>query len=283
MMPSAEELTAVPNGAPPPSGNEQPGTGEKAVIGTGSPSQGWAPATVSDDQQEIVLAALAAGGPGASLDPVQVQHLLFLIDVTIPEAINGPHFEFVPSPGGPVDSSITSALVQLCLEGALSIGSERPRAEIILTEQGLAAGEAVLTRWGKDVGSYLENLHAWVGAHEFGRRLGDIHSHFPDVTIHYNPRPTAQVPNEDPRRNLIRECILKSRWPDFVVGLGSAIDLSVGFKDHDHYFQALQEAREALELVPDPWVEVGDYLREAMVQAATEVPNLVHGEDSHVA
>ncbi|MCY3661017.1 MAG: hypothetical protein OXG36_18590 [Caldilineaceae bacterium] len=230
----------------------------------------------------MILVALAAGGAEATLDPVQVQHLLFLIDATIPEAVDGPHFKFASSAAGPVDASIKFVLLQMCREGSLSTRAEPQGTVIFLTAQGLATGEAVLTRCGEDVRSYLSELYAWVGAHDFRRRLSGIRARFPDMFFGYAPTPAAQVQGDDPRRSLIREYTQTSRWDNFVVGLGRAFDMYGTLIDHDRWHSALQAVRAVPTPAPDPWVEVGDCLREAMAQLATELPSSIEGEDSHV-
>ena len=231
----------------------------------------------------MILAALAAGGPGAPLDPVQVQHLLFLVDATIPEAVDGPHFKFASSAAGPVDASIKSVLLQLCREGSLSTRSEPQGTVIFLTAQGLVAGEAVLSRFGEDARSYMGELYAWVGARDLRRRLSGIHARFPDMIFDYAPTPVAQVRGDDPRRSLIREYMQTSLWGHFVVGLGRAFDLYGTLSDYDRWHSALQAVRAAPTPAPDPWVEVGDCLREAMAQLSTELPSSIEGEDNHVA
>ena len=237
----------------------------------------------SVEPPQMILAALAAGGSGAALDPVQVQHLLFLVDATIPEAVDGPHFKFVPSAAGPIDASIKSVLLQLCREGGLSTGSEPQGTLIFLTAQGLAAGEAALARFGEDARSYLGELYAWVGAHDFRRRLAGIHARFPDMTFDYAPTSAVQVRDDDPRRSLIGEYAQTSPWANFVVGLGRAFDLYGTLIDYDRWYSALQAARAASTPVPDPWVEVGSHLREAMARLATELPSSIGVKDNHVA
>jgi len=56
------------------------------------------------DRGDLVLAALAAGGVGASYSPVQVQKLLFLIDREAANLVDGPHFSFRPYDYGPFEA-----------------------------------------------------------------------------------------------------------------------------------------------------------------------------------
>ena len=57
-------------------------------------------------RSQVVLAAMAAGGPGAGFFPIQLQKVLFLIDREIHEFVNGPHFHFIPYHYGPCDKDI---------------------------------------------------------------------------------------------------------------------------------------------------------------------------------
>ena len=58
------------------------------------------------NREDIIVAAAAAAGPGAWFDPIQLQHLLFLIDGTVSHRIGGPFFRFEPHDYGPFDGAI---------------------------------------------------------------------------------------------------------------------------------------------------------------------------------
>lgn len=294
-MTTAEEPSAVPTGSPLLSGNEQWGLADTSVVGTDLPPQsgqqrvrqsfglGASTASVSEEQLQIILAALAAGGEGAKLDPVQVQHLLFLIDVTVADAVGGPHFEFVPSPAGPVAPSVKASLLQLGREGRLSTGTESRDTVVLLTVQGLSAGEAVLSRFGTDLGLYLRELHAWVGAHDFRQRLSVIRNYFPDAISDHFPTAMVQAPGDDPRRRLIWEYTKQPRWRAILRGAGRSVDLYGTLNDNYRVLGALQTSRGASAPPRDNWTEVGDYLREAMAQFVLELPSSIRDEDARVA
>lgn len=294
-MTTAEEPSAVPTGSPLLSSDEQRGLVDTSVVGAGSPPQsgqqrgrqpfgpGGNTAPVSEEQLQIILAALAAGGEGAKLDPVRVQHLLFLIDATVADAVGGPHFEFVPSPAGPVAPPIKASLLQLAREGRLSTETESRGTVVLLTVQGLIAGEAVLSRFGTDLGLYLRELHAWVGAHDFRQRLSVIQNYFPDAISGHFPTAMVQAPGDDPRRRLIWEYTQQSRWRAILRGVGRAVDLYGTLNDNYRVLGALQTSRGASAPARDNWTEVGDYLREAMAQFALELPSSIEDEDARVA
>ena len=54
------------------------------------------------NEENLVLAALAAGGENATFSPVQVQKLLFVLDREASPHIDGPHFNFIPYDYGPL-------------------------------------------------------------------------------------------------------------------------------------------------------------------------------------
>ena len=291
-MTTSEELSTVPTDSPLLSSGEQRGVVDRSVVGMGSPPQsgqqrvrqsfapGESSAPVSEEQLQIILAALAAGGEGARLDPVQVQHLLFLIDSIVADAVGGPHFEFAPSPAGPIAPSIKASLLLLCREGRLSTRTESRGTVVLLTAQGLVAGEAVLSRFGTDLGLYLRELHAWVGAHDFRQRLSVIQNNFPDAITDHFPAAMVQAPGDDPRRKLIWEYTQQSQWRAILRGVGRAVDLYGTLNDNYHVLRALQTSRGVSVPARDNWTEVGDYLREAMAQFASELPSSIGDEDA---
>ena len=237
----------------------------------------------SMEPTQVILAALAAGGDEARLDPVQIQHLLYLIDETVPEAVDGPHFEFAPSPIGPFDQSVKASLLHLCREGLLSIETASQETLILLTPQGWNEGSVILTRLEASIGVYLRELFAWVHSHDFRQRLSGIQTRFPDAVTNRVPTPSVQGKGEDPRRRLIREYVQQPRRTAFLRGLGRVVDLYGTLNDNHQVLSALRESRDMSVPVRDTWAEVGDYLREAMAQFATEFPPATGDEDTRVA
>lgn len=231
----------------------------------------------------VILAALAAGGDEAKLDPVQIQHLLFLIDTTVPESVGGPHFEFAPGPIGPFDQSIKTSILKLCREGHLFTETDARGILLVLTAQGWDRGSVVLKRLDASIGLYLSELHVWVRSHNFGQRLSDIQSRFPHAVT--NRMPMASIPgrDEDPRRSLIQAYAQQPRRLAFLKGLGRAVDLYGTLNDNDHVLSALQASRKGSVLAGNMWTEVGDYLREAMAQFVTEFPSSEGSDDIRVA
>lgn len=231
----------------------------------------------------VILAALAAGGDGAKLDPVQIQHLLFLIDTTVPDWVGGPHFEFVSGPIGPFDQSVKASLLELCREGHLLTETGARGILLALTPQGWDLGSVVLKRLDASIGLYLSELHAWARSHNFGQRLSDIQSRFPHAVTHRMPMASTQGRDEDPRRSLIRAYAQQPRRFAFLKGLGRVVDLYGTLNDNDHVLSTLQASRKGSVLAGNTWTEVGDYLREAMAQFVTEFPPSEGSDDVRIA
>lgn len=237
----------------------------------------------SMEPTQVILAVLAAGGDEARLDPVQIQHVLFLIDKTVPDAVDGPHFEFAPSSIGPFDQSVKASLLHLYREGLLSIETASQETLILLTPQGWNEGSAVLTRLEASIGVYLRELFAWVNSHDFRQRLSGIQTRFPDAVTNRIPTPSVQGKDEDPRRSLVRAYAQQSRRIAFLRGLGRVVDLYGTLNDSHQVLSALRASRDTSVPARDTWTEVGDYLREAMAQFATEFPPSTGDEDTRIA
>ena len=151
---------------------------------------------------------------------------------------------------------------------------------VLLTAQGRVSGEAVLIRFGTDPGLYLQELHVWVGAHDFRQRLFVIQNHFPDAISDHFPTAMVQAPGDDPRRRLILEYTQQSPWRTILRGVGRAVDLFGNLNDNDHVLSSLQASRGMSPPARDNWTDVGDYVREAMAQFATELPSSLRDEDA---
>lgn len=294
-MTTAEEPPEYSTVPPLLSSNEQRGLDDTSVIGTGPHPQAGrqrvrqsfgldgSAAPVSEKQLQIILAALAAGGEGAKLDSVQVQHLLFLVDATVADSVGGPHFEVIASPAGPVSPSIKASLLQLGREGCLSTTTESGGTVVLLTAPGQISGEAILSRFGTDLELYLRELHAWVCTHDFRQRLSVIRNRFPDASSDSPPTAMAQLLGDDPRRRLIWEYTQQPRWLAILRGAGRAVDLYGHLNDNNRVLSDLQASRGASVPTWDNWTEVGDYLREAMAQYALELPSSIGGDYAGVA
>lgn len=135
------------------------------------------------NRDDIVLAALAAGGAGASYSPVQVQKLFFLIDREASSLVGGPYFAFAPYDYGPFDSSVYLALDMLRMKGAAAILNSGSYRRYMLTEDGYKAGAAKLNDLAPHVRTYLQELADWVRTLSFNQLVAAIYNRYPDMKV----------------------------------------------------------------------------------------------------
>ncbi len=107
------------------------------------------------NREDIVAAAFAASGPGASFDPIRVQKLMFLIDREVAERIGGPFFHFRPYHYGPFDRTIYDVIGRLVAVGDARDDSSGPYPRYLLTKAGYRRGTAVLASFPDSVADYV--------------------------------------------------------------------------------------------------------------------------------
>ena len=130
---------------------------------------------------EMVLAALAAGGEGATYSPVQVQKLFFLIDRRAPHLVNGPHFAFRPYDYGPFDSAVYDTLDFLGYRGSVQIQGAGKYRLYSLTAGGFAAGQGTLSNLPVPTAEFLRALARWVLSLDFKTLVAAIYEAYPDM------------------------------------------------------------------------------------------------------
>jgi hypothetical protein len=132
---------------------------------------------------EIVLAALAAGGPDVNFAPVQVQKLFFLVDRNIAADVGGAQFNFEPYDYGPFDSSVYAELEQLRREGFVRIEATpwADRRRYFLTPAGHEHGAEVLGRLSTRAQDYLARVTAWIRSLNFAQLVGAIYQQYPEM------------------------------------------------------------------------------------------------------
>jgi len=135
------------------------------------------------NRDDLVLAALSAGGVGASYSPVQVQKLLFLIDREAANLVGGPHFSFRPYDYGPFDSSVYTEIERLRDRGLAEIVISGNYRRYLLTERGFQAGAQQLEHLSPQVTAYLHQLAAWVRSLSFNQLVAAIYNRYPDMKV----------------------------------------------------------------------------------------------------
>ena len=203
-------------------------------------------------RNQTVLTAMAAGGPCASFDPVQMQKYLFLIDREIPRWVGGPHFRFQPYDYGPFDKDVYTVLDSLAQKNYVHIDDIHRYRRYSLTDSGLERGSAMLDSLPEPVVRYLINIARWVRCLSFRQLLTAIYQHYPDMAVNSvipnvasrNPRPGKLFPT-----------------PSFSTGLARTFDF-MGMLDE--YRSGWRDSRHDALAIDDDWAAVGDDLRAAM-------------------
>lgn len=142
------------------------------------------PTNSSLTSAEVTLAALAAS-KGANHSPVQVQKLLFLLDMKLAGSLGGPHFNFTPYNYGPFDRSVYELLEQLSVQGLVEISSNpalRYRT-YRLTPEGQKVGEGILGRLETQIANYIGELSAFVRGLSFAQLISAIYAAYPDMKV----------------------------------------------------------------------------------------------------
>ncbi len=204
------------------------------------------------ERYQVVLAAMAAGGPGARFNPVQVQKNLFLIDREIPDRVAGPHFNFEPYDHGPFDKAVYEVLDSLAREDQVSIDRTNRYRTYTLTGSGFERGTAVLGELPEPVARYMREAARWVRSLTFGRLLAPIYQHYPDMEVN------SIVPNmasRYPRASRLFPI------PSFLSGMARTFDFMGTL---DEYQPGWRDRRHDALAIHGDWAAVGNDLEVAM-------------------
>ena len=130
-------------------------------------------------REDLVLAAMSPARCGL-FSPIQIQKLFFLLDKNIPDAVDGPHFDFAPYHYGPFDKSVYQAIERLAARGLAEAVPGR-WANYRLTEAGQARGEAVLAGLSPKARSYVERTVEFVRKLSFTDLVSAIYRKYPEM------------------------------------------------------------------------------------------------------
>jgi hypothetical protein len=133
-------------------------------------------------RRELMLAAMASAGEGASFTPVQVQETFFLIDRTASVLVGGPHFHFHPYDYGPFDSDVYSELDSMARAGLVDI-SEGRYHPYSLTPKGYAEGRRSLDDLPDETSEFLHATVGWVRSLRFDQLVAAIYRDYPDMKV----------------------------------------------------------------------------------------------------
>lgn len=202
------------------------------------------------NREEIVAAAFAAAGPGASFDPIRVQKLLFLIDRVVSERIGGPFFHFQPYHYGPFDRAIYDVIGEMAAGGDVQINASGAYPRYSLTQAGYRRGRATLTSFPIPVAGYLGRVAQWIRLMPYRSMLAAIYREYPEMAENSVVRHLGagrHAPQESP----------------FIRGMTRAFDLTGTMYRTPDSEVGLQSEANALQ---EDWRAVGDDIEEAMVQ-----------------
>lgn len=132
-------------------------------------------------RRELVLAAMATAGEGASYSPVQLQKLFFMLDREGPHLVGGPHFAFEPYDYGPFDRAVYVEVEQLVSQGLAIAETNGRYKHYTLTPSGLSAGRQAAAHLSAQARSYIDGLAVWVRSLTFQQLVGAIYERHPDM------------------------------------------------------------------------------------------------------
>lgn len=195
---------------------------------------------------QIMLAAMAAGGPEARYDPVRVQKLFFLIDREIPQYIDGPYFHFEPYHYGPFDKAVYEDLEEMAERGKISIDTTRRYNQYSLTDSGHERGMTVLTTLPEPAANYMEDAAKWVRFVPFKHLLSAIYRQYPDMAVNsVAPQATSGYSHVS----------FRFPMPSFLSGMARTLDFMGTLDDYRSGWG--DERLDALGIYHD-WSAVGD-------------------------
>ena len=205
-------------------------------------------------RDRIVLAGMAAAGPGAKFDAVRLQKLFFLIDREIPHLIGGPHFDYKPYHYGPFDKAVYDVLDDL-LESGDAVADASSRYPLYsLTDSGAANGARFLAKLRDSASRYMREAGAWIMATPFQSLLAAIYRQYPDMArnsvVPHLAKPYAQATFRYPT-------------PSFASGMARAFDLFGALDDFETTIDGAE--LDALATYND-WRAVGEDIEAAMAK-----------------
>ena len=205
-------------------------------------------------RRDIVAAALAAAGPEAFCDPIQLQVRLFLIDRKALNRIGGPCFDFRPGPLGPTDDSLYDDIGTMAATGEAVIDQLGPTTLFRLTEAGRAKGEAVLATLDPPVADYFGRVARWTSLVPYGAMLRSIFREYPEMATKCVVKKRAKVRRTQPDAE-------RGLRP-FVEGFVRAFDF---FGVMRHPQSGKSKSKSDAEAIEEIWHDVGGFIEDAMV------------------
>ena len=132
-------------------------------------------------RRELLLAALASAGHEASLTPVKVQKLFFLLDREMAHLTEGPHFRFAAYDYGPFDRGVYDAIDDLKNDGLVHIDESGPYRRYSLTANGMTEGMVALRKAPAPLQRYMTAVSEWLKRVTFAQLVSEIYKQYPEM------------------------------------------------------------------------------------------------------
>ena len=133
------------------------------------------------ERDQVILAALAAGGENATFTPVQVQKLFFLLDREAAHLLQGPHFNFAAYDYGPFDRAVYDALDALAHQNLARVQNTGRYRVYALSQAGFQHGAGNLRELSAPARSYIANVANWVRQLTFEQLVASIYNRYPEM------------------------------------------------------------------------------------------------------
>lgn len=138
------------------------------------------------DRRDLILATLAAGGGGATFDPVQTQKLFFLIDREASHLFGGPHFNFKPYDYGPFDRLVYDEMNAMRDLGFVRIDSSGGYSDYniySLTSSGFEKGNKLFVTFSPSIQIFLRDTVKWIRSLTFQQLIAAIYRRYSDMKV----------------------------------------------------------------------------------------------------
>lgn len=209
-------------------------------------------------RSEIVLAALAAGGAGASFSIFRLQKLLFLIDQEASDLIGGRRFQFSAGEFGPYEVHIHEDLGLLVENAEILVDDPTSVSAVELTTKGLRRGDQILLCLSDEARQAVADLTRWMLSRSVAEILAEIFDRYPEMAENSMLRVR---PSGYPRP--LDEC---SKAP-FLSGMASAIDFAGTLRRNFSKWIDIEYEGEG---IASDWDAVGESFRDAMSLTTSE-------------
>ncbi len=203
------------------------------------------------ERPSFVLAAMAAGGPGARFDAIRLQNLLLVIDREVAADSGGPHFDFKPDPYGPHDPAVLETADRLVVQARAELDRTVPCWAYCPTDAGHCEGLAELDRMPGPASDFVVAVASWVQSRSFRAMLAGIFERYPDIA----------VDSGIPLHGLRSADSSLERHP-FLRGIARTIGICR---------RRGESSREGADPIAADWWAVGDDLRRAMERVLPDI------------